>query len=121
MNGYLTIELKALRLFGNHGLYAEELKTGNSFEVDVLLEYKAPEKPVESIIETIDYVAAYSLIKKVFAGREDLLETCAMNIAAELHQNFPQIIKVVVSIKKLTAPLTNFTGTLGVTYTGLYK
>jgi dihydroneopterin aldolase len=120
-NGCLAIELKGLRLFAEHGLYNEEAKLGNEFELDVVLEYDAPTGIVSSIADVIDYVSAYAIIRDVFSVRRPLLETCAMEIAHELKQKFASIRKSVISIRKVTPLLTNFVGSLGVTYTKSFK
>jgi dihydroneopterin aldolase len=96
-------------------------KPGNEFEVDVLLQYETPEKPITSIDETVNYAAVFKIVQSEFSVRQDLLETCAMNITDELYKTFPVLVKQVVSIKKLMPLLTNFTGLLGVTYTRLHK
>ena len=40
MPGSITIELKGLRFFAYHGLYAEEQKTGNEFEIDLFVTHQ---------------------------------------------------------------------------------
>lgn len=117
----MTIELKGLRFFADHGLYAEEAKTGNEFEVEVILEYKAPKDLITSIDQIINYVEVYQIVQKEFGIRHQLLETCAMKIGDELYNNFPIINKINISIKKLTPLLINFVGTLGVSYNKVYK
>jgi dihydroneopterin aldolase len=121
MRNYMTIELKGLRFFSGHGLYPGEAEAGNEFEVDVLLQYETPEKPITSIDETVNYAAVFKIVQSEFSIRQDLLETCAMKITDELYKTFPVLVKQVVSIKKLMPLLTNFTGLLGVTYTRLHK
>jgi dihydroneopterin aldolase len=120
-NGHMTIELKGLRFFSDHGLYAEELKTGNEFEIDVTIEYNAPAEIIRSIDETLDYVEAYGIVQSAFGVRQQLLETSAMKIAEALHHRFSFVTKTVISIRKVAPLLTNFVGSLGVTYTRLFK
>jgi dihydroneopterin aldolase len=50
-----------------------------------------------------------------------VLETCAMQIADRLQKQFPQIEKLTISIRKLSPPITNFTGSVGVVYSKDFK
>ncbi len=120
MTGYMTVELRGLRFFGEHGMYAEEKKVGNEFEVDVLITYKAPEKPITAINDTVNYVEVYRIVEAELLDRKQLLETCAMRICDDLVPIFPRIQKAYVSIRKTTPPITNFTGSVGVSYTREY-
>jgi dihydroneopterin aldolase len=111
-----TIELKGLRFFAEHGLYPEEQLIGNEFEVDVAIHYQAPER-ITSIKETINYVDVFHIVKENFMKRQQLLETCALQIAGKLQEHFPQISQLTISIRKLNPPISNFTGSVGFTYT----
>ncbi len=121
MAGQLTIELNGLRFFAEHGMYAEEIKIGNEFEVDLCISYQAPEKPIVSIEQTINYVDAYCIVKEEMAEPKHLLETCAMKIIDRLHTHFKEIEKIQITVKKLAPPITNFTGSVGVTICKEFK
>jgi 7,8-dihydroneopterin aldolase/epimerase/oxygenase len=121
MPGYFTIELKGLRFFATHGMYEEEAKVGNEFEVDILVDYNAPEKIISSIDQTVNYAEVFRIVQDEFAHRRQLLETCAMQIADRLQKQFPQIEKLTISIRKLSPPITNFTGSVGVVYSKDFK
>jgi dihydroneopterin aldolase len=116
MAGLLTIELKNLRFFARHGLYAEEIKIGNEFEVNLSVSYLAETIVITDIAETINYVSLYELIKAVMQKPTPLLETVAMAIAEKIHQDFPQVKKISVSISKLHPPIEKFIGEVGVRY-----
>jgi len=49
------------------------------------------------------------------------LETCAMEICEALHENFSEIRKISIYIKKINPPITNFTGSVGVSYSKEFK
>ena|SRR5215218_169165 len=121
MAGWMTIELKGLRFFAEHGMYVEERKVGNQFEIDLSVCYKAPKQVITSMEETVNYVEIYRLIEEEFSVHKHLLETCAMQICERLHKQFPEITTISISIKKISPPSTNFTGSVGVTYTRDYK
>ena len=116
MASHFTIELQGLRLFAEHGMYQEELLVGNEFEVNISLDVKAPKKTISSIEQTINYVEVFRITQEVFSKRRQMMETCAMEIADTLQRQFNQIEKITVSIKKITPPIINFTGSVAVTY-----
>jgi dihydroneopterin aldolase len=119
--GHFNIELKNLRFFAEHGMYAEEMKVGNQFEVDISVECKAPKKTITSIEQTINYVEIYRIIQEEFNQRKNLLETVAMQIADRVEDQFPELEKFSISIRKLNPPITNFAGSVSVTYCKNFK
>jgi len=121
MAGTLTIHLENVRFYAAHGLYREEAQLGNEFEVDVSIAYKAPKNIVGDINETVDYVKVYQLIEAIMQKQQGLLETCAMLIADRIQQQFPFVKNVTIAIRKIHAPITNFTGRVGVTYSKRFK
>ena len=112
----MYIELKDLQLYGQHGWHAEEALTGNEFLLDIMVHFLPQVEIIRSIDDTISYADIYRIAKEEFKIRQQLLETCAMQIAERLHQYFPQITNVQISIYKLTAPIPNFSGKVGITY-----
>ncbi len=116
MAGHFTIELKSLRFFAEHGLYQEEMKTGNEFEVDISVGCKSPKKKISSIEQTINYVEVYRIVQEEFRTRRFLLETLAMEIAERIQQQFEEIENIVITIRKLNPPITNFSGSVAITY-----
>jgi 7,8-dihydroneopterin aldolase/epimerase/oxygenase len=116
MTGLLTIELNSLRFFARHGLYAEEIKIGNEFEVNLSISYLPETIVITDIAETINYVSLYELIKAVMQKPTPLLETVIMMIAEKIYQQFPHIKKISISIAKLQPPIEKFVGEVGVGY-----
>ncbi|HEU4472507.1 MAG TPA: dihydroneopterin aldolase [Flavisolibacter sp.] len=121
MPGQFTIELRSLRFFAGHGMYKEEMKVGNDFEVDVSITCPSPEEAIQSIDQTVDYVTVYHIISKVFSTRKLLLETCTMEIAAGLEEQFPFIKALTIVIRKLNPPITGFSGSVGVSYSKTFR
>lgn len=119
--GLFTIELKSLRFFAEHGMYQEEMKVGNEFEVDLSIVCKSPKKKITSIEQTINYVEVYRILQEEFAVRKNLLETLAMEIAEKLQAQFQEIEQVSISIRKLNPPITNFSGSVAITYSKKFK
>lgn len=117
MAGTMTVELKSLRFIGTHGLYDEEKKVGNEFEVDLSISFAAQEEPITELSETVNYVEVYQIVATEMAEPKHLLETSAMRICNKLQQVFAGITEATVAIKKLTPPITGFSGSVGVRYT----
>jgi dihydroneopterin aldolase len=116
MSNLLTIELKQLHFFAFHGLYEEEKKTGNEFEVNLSVDYKPGTVVISEIADTINYAELFDLVKAEMQKPRDLLETLAMEIVELIHSLYPQITKAVITITKLHPPITAFTGSVGVKY-----
>ena len=111
----LTIELKGLRFFANHGWFEEEAVLGNEFEVNFLGTFQAREN-ITSIEDTVDYSKVYELIQSTFAEREKLLETVAQKIAKRIKATFSEIESIRLTITKRKPLIPGFIGTVGITY-----
>ena len=120
MSGILTISLTGLRFFAYHGLYEEEKKTGNQFEIELFVYYVPSSGIVTDISDTINYVSLYDLLKKEMQQPRGLLETLAMEIAEKIHHDFPMVKKVELSIVKAQPPIAKFVGKVGVKYSKEY-
>lgn len=114
MNELISIELKELRFTANHGLYPEEQKTGNEFEVNLTVSFIPLSGTITGLNDSIDYTQLYELVKREMKHPRHLLETLAMEISESIHFTFPQIKKVEVSVKKLHVPIVNFRGQIAV-------
>ncbi len=117
MAAQFTIELKKLKFFAAHGLYEEERVAGTEFLVDLSVQIDAPDSVVTSIEDTTDYVRLYGIVKRSMARPTPLLETLCMQIAEEVHSDFPATRAVFLTITKLSPPINNFIGTVAVSYT----
>ena len=56
MPGLLTISLNKIRFYGQHGLYAEERKVGNEFEIDLHVHYHTDESVIHTKSSRSDIV-----------------------------------------------------------------
>jgi 7,8-dihydroneopterin aldolase/epimerase/oxygenase len=112
---YLTIELHNLRFFAHHGMYEEEKKVANEFNVDIKVSFEA-ERTITSINDSINYVKLYELVKKHMLQEQRLLETIAMNITNDIHEQYAQVKKISVTITKKYPPVINFSGNVAVSY-----
>ena len=121
MSAHFNIELKGLRFFAEHGMYEEERRVGNEFEVDISVACKSPKKKITSIEQTINYVELYRILQEEFAKRRQLLETLAMDIAERIQVQFDEIQTLLITIRKLNPPITNFSGSVAITYSKEFK
>jgi dihydroneopterin aldolase len=111
----IKIELHNLRFFAHHGMYEEEKKVANEFDVDLEVSFEANET-ITSINESINYVKLYELVKKHMLQEQRLLETIAMNISYSIHEQYPQVKKISITITKKYPPVINFSGNVAVSY-----
>jgi dihydroneopterin aldolase len=121
MPGLMTIELKGLHFFAYHGLYAEERKTGNEFEIDLFVTHQPVKDPIKRISETVNYVGLFEILQKEMERPRELLETFVMQVSDIIHEKFPRILKVEISMTKLHPPIPGFTGRVGVQYVKEYE
>jgi dihydroneopterin aldolase len=115
MSNTIAVELNGLHFFSEHGMYSEEMKVGNEFEVDVCITIKAPKKPITAIAQTINYAEVHRIIKEEMNVRRVLLETWVMQVADKLYEQFPNMRTIKISIKKLNPPIANSIGSAAVT------
>ncbi len=111
-----TIQLKKLKFFAHHGVHDEEAIIGTNFEVSVSVSFRAPDK-VAQLDDTINYVSVFGIIKNRFAIPECLLETLAQDIVDDIYAMDNRITIINISIDKINPPISNFIGSVGVTYT----
>jgi dihydroneopterin aldolase len=101
-----VIRLVGLTFYGYHGVSAAEKETGRVFEVDCELEVDLAEAGhSDQLADTIDYVAVYTAIQDVVAGKAyALLEGLATELAGLLLDKFP-VYRVTLKVRKLHPPV----------------
>jgi dihydroneopterin aldolase len=106
----MRISLKNLEFYGFHGLYEAEKKMGNSFKVDVIIDFKPTVEVVDQLDQTIDYVQVFNSVKTIMAIPTPLLETLVCKIADQVLADHSIAEKVQVTITKQKLPIANFEG-----------
>ena len=102
------ISIKGLKLFAYHGVNPEEKENGQNFVID--LDYyvninKACQ--MDSLDDTVSYAKVVKTIRRVFtAEKYDLIERAAQVIADAVLDEFEDIFKVEVNLKKPEAPIS---------------
>ena len=112
----ITISLNAVKLFAHHGAYAEERERGNHFEIDLTVELPIPHAAESDLLdETIDYVSLVECIHLVSAEKHySLLEAFAFDLANEVLELHPEVLKVTVEVRKLRPMIPHELESVGV-------
>lgn len=102
-----TLTLKNLCFEAGHGLYEEERRQGNSFEVDLIFTADLRQAGESDRLEdTIDYQEAAAIVRRVMEGpSRKLIETLAKQMGDQLFESFPQAERLQVAVRKLGPPL----------------
>jgi len=104
------IVMSGMQFYGYHGVFAEENKLGQRYQVDVELHLPLS-KPGESdfIEDTVNYAEAYELIKEIVEQRVfKLIEALAEHIASKLLQTYTSINEITVRVLKPHPPVAMF-------------
>lgn len=109
----IVVELRALRVFGRHGVRPHEREHGQDFLFDVDLD--VGERGLSDRLEdAVDYGAVAATVKEVSdAHAYNLLEALAAAVADELLRRF-QADRVVVRVAKPAVRPGGLEGTAGV-------
>ncbi len=114
------IFIKNLKLFGYHGVNPEEKINGQDFIFNVAVKLKEDcEKPVialnDDISNTVNYSEIIAVIKRVNSAKKfDLLETLSRQIAQNILDFSPLILKVKVKVEKPNPPIKEELESVGV-------
>lgn len=110
----ITLHLEKLQFFAYHGLYEEEKKLGNEFELNISASFFSTQSVITEIDRTINYASIYELAKTEMMHPRELLETFLSDLADKLKKQFPEIVKLKMSLYKVQMPLHHFRGRIGV-------
>jgi 7,8-dihydroneopterin aldolase/epimerase/oxygenase len=111
----VTVQLHKLIFSGRHGVFKEELATGNTFEVNLDVLYDENHRPFEGLDSIVNYVNLFDIVKQRMHQPSPLLEKIAEEIIVKIREQYPFIREVILSIYKLQAPIGNFQGKAGMT------
>jgi dihydroneopterin aldolase len=111
----VTVQLHKLIFSGRHGVFKEELATGNTFEVNLDVLYDENGHPFGGLDSIVNYVNLFGIVKERMHQPSPLLEKIADEIINKIREQYPFIREVILSIYKLQAPIGNFQGKAGIT------
>ena len=112
----IAVELRDLRVFGHHGVHAEEREKGQDFLFDVELDV-GMRGTTDRLHDAVDYTHVAQAVEEVSDGYQfALLEAFATAVADELERRFaPE--RVLVRVRKPDVHPGGLEGTPGVTVT----
>ena len=102
------IIIKGLKLFAYHGVNPEEKENGQDFIFDIEIFanlHRACES--DNVEDTVSYAKVVKTVRRVFTERKyDLLEKCAQVVADAILDEYPQVEKADITLKKPNAPVS---------------
>ncbi|MEJ9077237.1 MULTISPECIES: dihydroneopterin aldolase [Gordonia] len=101
------IELRGLRVRGNHGVFDHEKRDGQEFIVDVTLwvDLRAAAAS-DDLADTVDYGTLAQRAHDIIAGpSRDLIETVSAEIADTVMADDERIVACEVTLHKPSAPI----------------
>ncbi|MCL1827783.1 MAG: dihydroneopterin aldolase [Candidatus Cloacimonetes bacterium] len=103
----MKIHLNNMLFYGFHGVFPEERKLGQKFNVSMTIYTDdAFDTEIKELKDTADYTAIYAVIKNIMENRQfHLLEDCANTIITDILNDFSLVIGVKVIIEKPGVPM----------------
>ena len=114
---YMRISLNDVHFFGYHGIYEEEKILGNTFIVNLYVDFIPAENIIKNISETVDYVTLFELVKARMAKPTPLLETIVTELAETILKDFTLVHTVFVKITKSQVAIHTLQGNMSVAIT----
>lgn len=101
------IEIKGLKIFGNHGVLKEEKKRGQDFYVDIRLYTDLHSAGLtDNLSQTVNYADVSLTANSYVSGNcFDLIEKVAEGLAEEILKKYTLVEKVDITIHKPQAPI----------------
>ncbi len=100
------IQIENMEFYAFHGHFREEQIVGNKFLVDLTIETDLNNPAAsDSLKDTLNYQAAYRLVKEEMEKKSKLLENIAKRIIDTIYANFEGIDKVTVKVSKMNPPM----------------
>ncbi|TSB45097.1 dihydroneopterin aldolase [Alkalicoccobacillus porphyridii] len=101
------IQLNRMKFYGYHGVFDEEQKLGQRFQVDLTLELDLSEAAEnDDLNQSIDYGDVYSRVQRIVEGEpRKLLEAVTQRITADLLAAYPHLQRCTVVLIKPDPPI----------------
>lgn len=112
----LSIHLKNLSFHAYHGLYEEEKILGNTFIVNVHVNYLPPVALVTEIEQALNYEKLFAVVHQRMAIPTPLLETIVTDLCGSILDQFLETTAVFVSLEKTNPPIKHFAGSVVVSF-----
>lgn len=100
------IEIENIEFHANHGHYKEEQLIGNTFLVNLKIEYDSEKaQQSDNLKDTVNYQIAFEIVKREMAKKSHLLEHVGNKILESLYNELPGIDNASIKISKLNPPM----------------
>lgn len=100
------ISINGMHFYAHHGCFEQERAIGTHFCVDLQMEVDTSRAEVsDSIVDTVNYLEVYQVVKREMEQPSHLLEHVAHRIGEAVQAEFPDTMSVVVKVSKLNPPL----------------
>jgi 7,8-dihydroneopterin aldolase/epimerase/oxygenase len=99
------------------GIYDIEQQQTQPIKISITANMHASIFKAEQLDTTINYENIWQIVIACFKQKWKLLESAAENIAQQIKQNYPNALSIAVTLSKSNAPIPNFKGEVGITYT----
>ncbi|MDR7074880.1 dihydroneopterin aldolase [Fictibacillus barbaricus] len=101
------IYVNGMKFYGYHGVFPEEQKLGQRFNIDVMLTLDLSKAGLSDDLDaTVNYKEVYDAVKEIMEGDSvKLLESLAESISATLLGKFTSIDETTVKVIKPDPPI----------------
>jgi dihydroneopterin aldolase len=100
------IAIEGMEFHAYHGCFEEEQLIGTKFIIDLYFETDTSKAEAsDQLADTINYAAAFQLVKTEMDVSSKLLEHVGRRILNSLKQTYPQIEWAEVKVSKMNPPL----------------
>ena len=99
-----------MRFYGYHGVYAEENKLGQRFNVDVAIELDLRKAGVtDDLNYTVNYAEVYKICREIAEGTPfKLIEAVAENMTSKILEAFSVVQSCTVKLYKPDPPIPGY-------------
>jgi 7,8-dihydroneopterin aldolase/epimerase/oxygenase len=102
------IEIEGMDFFAYHGCFKEERVIGTRFTVDAWLTTDTTQAEAsDELKHTLNYQAAYALIRREMDQHSHLLENVARRIIDAIYREFSEVTHVKIKVSKLNPALAH--------------
>ncbi len=100
------IEVENMEFHANHGHFAEEQVIGNTFLVDLKIEYNSENaQKSDNLKDTVNYQRAYEIVKREMKVCSHLLEHVGARIIDSIIAELPGVEMAQVKVSKVNPPM----------------
>lgn len=100
------ILLENVKFYAFHGVFPQERKVGNDYQVSLRIGYDISRAMVsDDVNDTLNYAEVYQLLSQEMSVPSALLERVAGRIGDRLFRKFPAIQSIDLTIIKVNPPM----------------